>query len=304
MASDNSFSTHFDAMGRFAETNGELPVVFSTRGGITFPGRLRFKDGVCYHAEIDGGGDWGQPDDSPLDGIKFLLKLDDGKLHGITLDQGLVFLFDEETDRASKRQFLANLRAACKFLGSKVESDSPKVDDKAVERSLNRAAFWLTPKSVAGFEVKDFSEIGPVKQRELKDRVERFLAIAREVPLDKPATDQQFSDGRIAFLKIIEMLAPYLPQREEEEVGSIEATLRKVRFPVWVIDWNCELGSDEDDKPIVWIDLYVDDGLVPTTRLGREVLQLTQLVRRSLEDAGIQRWPFLRLKKAKEPMTV
>src|SRR5947209_10125052 len=60
----SDLQNQFDADGRFLGKNGELAVIFATRGGARFPGKLYFKDGLCIRAEMERGGDWALPDRS------------------------------------------------------------------------------------------------------------------------------------------------------------------------------------------------------------------------------------------------
>ncbi|MGH3626416.1 MAG: hypothetical protein ACRDRL_03095, partial [Sciscionella sp.] len=184
------FRSHFDAEGRFLDNDGELPVIFSTRGGVRFPGKLLFRGGLCFRAEMEGGGAWGLPDKSPLDGVRFFLKVDNEKIYGVAVDHGRVIPMEEAATRSgSKRVFLANFRIARNlFVHGRVAADSPTIDAAAIERTLARAAIWLTPKSVSGFNAADFPELGTTRQQELLSAVQSFLAVAREVPSEGPAT--------------------------------------------------------------------------------------------------------------------
>ena len=53
MLTPEDFKSQFDADGRFLGKDGELAVIFATRGGARFPGKLYFKDGHCFRA-VDG----------------------------------------------------------------------------------------------------------------------------------------------------------------------------------------------------------------------------------------------------------
>ena len=80
MSAVDDFKCKFDEEGRFRESDGTLNVVFATKGGGRFPGKLHFKGGLCVRAEMEGGGDWGLPDNSPIHDIRFLLDFDDGEV--------------------------------------------------------------------------------------------------------------------------------------------------------------------------------------------------------------------------------
>ena len=201
MSAVDDFKSKFDEEGRFRESNGTLNVVFATKGGGRFPGKLHFSGGLCVRAEMEGGGDWGHPDNSPIHGIRFLLAFGDGTLHGAAIDQGRVIQLDEAKSPQAKSNFLANLRIARNLFvhPQRVETDSGAVDTAAVADSLARAAIWLTPRSVLGFNADDFAELGSVRQAELQTAVQNFRAVATQVPADKPATREQYGNARVAL---------------------------------------------------------------------------------------------------------
>src|SRR6266404_5341433 len=100
----------------------------------------------------------------------------------------------------SKRDFLDNLRVARNLLvHGRVTIDSRHLDAAALTQALTRAAIWLTPSAVKGFHADDFQELGATQQRALSDAVKEFQCIAKQVPPDAPATDQQFNDAKAAL---------------------------------------------------------------------------------------------------------
>jgi hypothetical protein len=165
-------------------------------------------------------------------------------------------------------------------------------------RTLARAAIWLTPKSVAGFNAADFPELGLDRQRELQSAVQDFLAVARQVPADKPATDEQYGNASVAFLKLLDILGPYLPLPDEAK--KVEAALRSVDFPTWVVNWDYELGSDSDGAAAVWVNVFADEQTVPRQHLGRAASELTTKVRQAFSASGVDRWPYIRMKTSFE----
>ncbi len=300
MSTAEDFQGQFDADGRFLGKNGELAVIFATRGGARFPGKLYFKDGLCIRAEMERGGDWVLPDESPLEGVRFFLNFGNDRLYAVVVEHGRVIPMDETPARSgSKHTFLANFRIARNlFFHGKVTADSPTIDTSVIERAMARAAIWLTPKSVSGFNAADFPELGASRQQELLSAVQSFLSVAREVPSDKPATAEQYGNAAVAFAKILTILEPYLPM--QDEARSVEGALRTVKFPTWVVNWDYELGSDADGVPAVWVYVFADDQTVPRARLGRAASELTTLIRQAFQTAKIDRSPYVRLKTAVE----
>src|SRR5438067_1038903 len=57
MSAVDDFKDKFDSEGRLRAQNGSVAVVFATKGGGRFPGRLHFNNGSCVRAEM-GIGDW------------------------------------------------------------------------------------------------------------------------------------------------------------------------------------------------------------------------------------------------------
>src|SRR5436190_6187422 len=129
----------------------------------------------------------------------------------------------------AKQDFLPNFRIARNlFAHQRVESDGSNLDQAALERRLGRAAVWLTPKSVKGFNADDFPELGVDRQRELQAAVQDFLEVAKVVPPKEPATPEQLSKGKAAFAKMLEILQPYVPAPPEG--AQVEEALKGVQL--------------------------------------------------------------------------
>jgi len=299
MSAAENFKNQFDEAGRFRGENGVLNVVFATRGGARFPGQLHFREGLCVRAGMESGGDWSGLNGSPIDGIRFLLDIGEDKLQVIAIDQGRVIILPPPAARSTRQDFLENVRIARNLFGHpQVQADSPNIDTKAFAQGLARAAIWLTPRSVAGFNAADFAELGAERQAQLTDAVQAFLSVATEVPPDKSATDEQYTEGAEAFRAILRILDPYLPLPDEAQ--KVQEALRCVRFPPWVVNWDYELGSDSDGIPAVWLNLFADERDIPRPALGAAASELATLVRQALADYRIDRWPYIRLKTAAE----
>jgi hypothetical protein len=199
----------------------------------------------------------------------------------------------------SKRDFLDNLRVARNlFVHGGVTTDSRHLDPAASTRALTRAAIWLTPSAVKGFRAEDFQELGTADQRALADAVQEFERVATQVPPDAPATEQQFREAKAALEKVLTILGNYLPNHEE--ATPIRNALGSLDFPPWVLNWDYEVGSDEDGVPAVWVTLYADEKAVPPDQLGRRASEMIPKFRSALTAAGIRRWPYIRMRTAQE----
>jgi hypothetical protein len=199
----------------------------------------------------------------------------------------------------AKQDFLTNFRIARNlFVHPRVEGDSPTADPQVTEQRLARAAIWLTPKSVAGFNAADFQELGVDRQRELQDAVREFLAVANQVPADQRATVPQYRNAAVAFARMLAILEPYLAMPEEGH--RVAQALQGIELPPWVVNWDYELGSDDEGKPAVWINLFADQSSGSPKEYGRLALQMTQTIRRALLANSVRRWPYIRVRTAAE----
>jgi hypothetical protein len=217
----------------------------------------------------------------------------------VAIDQGRAVRLERPDSRSTKREFLDNFRIArTLFAHPRVEADTSAIDTSTMTEALVRAAIWLTPKSVAGFDASDFSELGVDRQAQLLSSVQSFRAIAEKVPADQPASRDQIGNASVAFAKILQILSPYLPLPWEAK--AVEQALRKVAFPEWVVNWDYELGSDAEGDEVVWVNVFADEKAIPGSRLAREASELTSKARQAFNAAGVQRWPYIRMRTAYE----
>lgn len=293
------FKSQFDSDGHFKLGDGALSVVFATRGGTRFPGTLYFSKSLCVRAEMTNGGEWVNPDNAPLHGIRFLLEIDKDTLQSVVINEGRVISIDESTRKSTRRSFLDNLRVARNlFAHPQVHTDSAEIDAEKTAIALARAAIWLTPRSVAGFDIADFPELTEGQQIELQAAVKDFLSVANQVPADKPATIEQYRSACSTLQSILSLLNSYLPRHDESR--EIEMALQKVEFPPWVVNWDFELASDSEGMETVWVNVFGDEEAMPWTQLGRVSLELRGKVRDALYDARIARYPYIRMRTAQE----
>jgi hypothetical protein len=199
----------------------------------------------------------------------------------------------------SKRDFLDNLRVTRNLIvHGDVTTDSRHLDSAALKQALTRAAIWLTPSAVKGFRPNDFPELESAKQRALADAVQEFERVAMQVLPDAPATDQQFQEAKDALEKIVTILGNYLPSHEE--ANRVRTALASLDFPPWVLNWDYEVGSDEDGVPAVWVTLYTDERVIAPEQLGRRASEMIPKLRSALTAAAIRRWPYIRMRTARE----
>lgn len=101
----------------------------------------------------------------------------------------------------SREEFIDNLRLASRLLAEpRAQRDHGARTDANVALMLNAADLWLTHKTVAGFSPADFADLPRPERQDLATAVESFLAIAKRVSADKPATKSDSRQAR-GYLK-------------------------------------------------------------------------------------------------------
>src|SRR5436309_9377598 len=106
------------------------------------------------------------------------------------------------------------------------ETDSPFLDTKVLAQALQNVDRWLTVKTVEAFDPADFADVAKTQQEALRHAVERFRAVAAEVPHKEPAGPKQAERGHEALQHVIAALrAIVLPEWRkalDELIGDTE----------------------------------------------------------------------------------
>jgi hypothetical protein len=136
--------------------------------------------------------------------------------------------------RPRREEFILDVRRSAKTLQKpNVGADSDVVDTDAIARILHRAAMWLTPKVVEHYRPEDFTGWRQEQQDRLRLAVDRFLQIARQVPPDKLATIDQFTEGTHRFRDLISVLGEMVLQEWIHAIVTIEDQAE---------NWSAEAG--------------------------------------------------------------
>ena len=290
MSAAETFRSLFDEAGHYRAGEGEVPVTFATLGGSRYPGKLHFRGGLCIRAEMSRGGDWAMPDASPLDGLRFLLDFGGVPLR-VSVENGKLTPQRDPANAVRKTRFLANLRLARGLFAH------PPIAAAEDEQSLLRAAIWLTPRSVHDFDVADFPELGSARQREVQEAAQTFLRVANAVPAQGLPTMEQYREGGRALERLVALLASYLPIPDESK--QVEAALRSVSFPDWVVNWDYELRDNYSDEPAIYLTLYAAER--PSVQaVAKTTSACFPVVRSNLKKHGIDRWPYINVRDASE----
>jgi len=101
-------------------------------------------------------------------------------------------------------EFILDVRSAARLEQKPTMiSDWELINAGAASKALQRAALWLTPKVVQGYEPAEFVAWPEDLRKQLQLAVEGFRPVAGAVTPDKPATADQFRLGLEAFERLL-----------------------------------------------------------------------------------------------------
>lgn len=137
-------------------------------------------------------------------------------------------------ERPRREKFILDVRRSARTLQKPtVDADSGAVEIDAIQRILHRAALWLTPKVVENYRPDDFTGWPKEEKDRLQLGVEAFLQIAEQVPPDKPATIEQFTEGTHRLRELINVLGRMVLAEWAETIEIVEKQVEK---------WSAESG--------------------------------------------------------------
>jgi hypothetical protein len=121
----------------------------------------------------------------------------------------------------ARQDFIQNVRGAVQFVAPRVEADNPYTRPQDLEKKLRHAAVWLTPRSVKGYRPDDFQDLPSDRQAKLRQAVEKFTAVAGEVPHATPATPGQVRAALPHFMAVVTTLQDVLRQEWLGEINQV-----------------------------------------------------------------------------------
>lgn len=125
--------------------------------------------------------------------------------------------------RSRREDFILDVRRSARMLHEpNVHADSATVDTDAIARILHRAALWLTPKAIEHYHPDDFKSWKEEQQDRLRQAVERFREFAGQVPPDKPATIDQFTEGTHRLRTLMEVLGSMVLEEWRSAIATVE----------------------------------------------------------------------------------
>jgi hypothetical protein len=197
----------------------------------------------------------------------------------------------------AKTEFIANIRTAARLISPRVRADSP-VDADQLQRGLERAALWLTPRAVDGFHIRDFGELPLDQQHCLERSVQAFKQVAEQVSPTGPASHDQVDKALHALSEILHVLAAYVSM--DDESFRVARIIEDTHFPEYVRGFDWKLDEDSAGDEALWVWVVVDDAVASFPSFSAKAQEVQRLIASGLRDAGISRWPYVRFRAMSE----
>ena len=149
---------------------------------------------------------------------------------------------------------------------------------------------WLIPTTVHGLTDADFVTFRRAQREELFRCVEQFRTIA-ESPVRDAA---QETGARGALERIWALLRPYRTP-ESRTIGEVvRAVWKDEQVQSWIPTFDYQLDTDWSGEPAVRIWFILNDDVeIEAPNVSETLSRIRALIRMRLQDAGIDRWPFV-----------
>jgi hypothetical protein len=191
--------------------------------------------------------------------------------------------------------FWTNVRIGAKLYDPPFIAEAPRLDADAIEGMLRQSAHWFTPRSVAGFDEKEFSFLPESERAQLAKLVADFRAEASVVKPMAPTPAGAVERALPLFRDIIRLL-------EFDRYENAEAFRLGKLFEREIAPWRPpELAElrfrtrlDHTGDPGLWIWAFLSDEV---SEKDEDFLKAAGTLRDPLDDAARQvapdRFPYL-----------
>jgi hypothetical protein len=195
-----------------------------------------------------------------------------------------------------------SVRRGAGLIAPQVTVDATKLDARAIERNLQGATLWLTPRVVADFNEADFDFLPDAERARLAELVTKFRKIASEVKPTAPATDDQVAQALPLFRDIVGMLEfDRYGDAEAYRLGKqIEQAIESYR-PKELAELRFNTGPDHSGDSAIWIWAFLTDAAAES---DERFLEIAQQLRGMLDSVARtvapDRWPYLSFRSLAE----
>jgi hypothetical protein len=195
------------------------------------------------------------------------------------VEAGLPWLSGGDSD--GTRRILAECEDRASLIWPNVIA--PRLDEDQLAETLRRAALWLTPLSVEGFDPDDFAFLPPREREDLMRSVEDFRRVAATVPDRMAPNREQYREAQGSLNRILEILRP--DRNPDVDAFRAVKVLENLSLPDDVrgdvdrIIHKFDIDSTGDPGVWVWVILRDEATRKATFR------QVKEAIRRSIDSA-------------------
>jgi hypothetical protein len=201
------------------------------------------------------------------------------------------------------QEFWTNVRIGARLIAPQVIADSPRLDRASLESALRRGTFWLTPRTVEGFNEGDFPFLANEERGRLAKLVKEFSEVTSTVSPTEAAPQVAVELALPLFREILEMLD--FGRYGDAEAYRLGKQIEQMLHPHWpkeIAELRFNTGLDHSGDPALWIWVFLtedvskeDESFLKAARGLREILG--PIARRVAPD----RWPYPSFRPITEP---
>ena len=152
-------------------------------------------------------------------------------------------------------------RAAGRIVPETRVVDSPRLDPNEIERTLRGGTTrWLTPRAVAGFDVKDVDFLPAAERKRLAKLVKDFRTLVARVNPKEPSPEDVVERALAIFRDIILLLE--FNRYEDPEAYRLGKQIEKAikaQWPEELAEVRFSTGLDHTGDPGIWIWVFLTE---------------------------------------------
>jgi hypothetical protein len=181
--------------------------------------------------------------------------------------------------------------------------DLPRLDPNEIGRTLRGAStLWLTPRAVAGFDVKDFEFLSQAERRRLAKLVKDFRTLTSRGNPKEPATEDVVERALDLFRDILLLLE--FNRYEDPEAYRLGKQIEqaiKDQWPAELAELRFSTGLDHAGDPGIWIWVFVtEEASVTDDQFLEHAKKLRHWLDSIAREVAPERWPYLSFRSIEE----
>jgi hypothetical protein len=199
--------------------------------------------------------------------------------------------------------FWMSVRRAAGPIAPQPVVDSPKLDPTEIERTLRGSTLWLTPRAVAGCDVKDFEFLPDAERERLAELVKDFRTLVPRLYSREPVPEDVVERALPLFRDIILFLEfNRYGDPEAYRLGKqIEREIAAAQWPPELAELRFNTRLDHAGDPGIWIWGFLTEEASATDDLFLENASwLSDWIDPIARDVAPDRFPYISFRSIAE----